>query len=386
MTLLDFESNRDVNSFKNAAKDILSKDSDNIYLYNYYAQILIKNSQIEEAKKVYDIFMDKINLLENKKGSTLMYRCYAELEYENKSKAINILCSCVDGKSITESDPNRIINAKNIYKNIMIEIENSPENRHSLLEYVMCFALLEDLTGDPKDASIVFENVLEDFKNPCQDCHSIFSLTSRSEIQTFNKLIPKLELGDVYEQYLWLLYFKYIYVLKKEKELKYFTNAKVRSLIQRFLLRFPGHPVGLSLFIELELKLNITSRSSRYFNQLIQRVPSPILYLFAIYSEMKQGNVHKIRTLFEKAFENQICKSNVILWRMYLRFEVSHGNLMNAKRIFYRSIDKIPYSKSIWIDVMKLFDELNVREIQEIVDLMNEKEICLRTNVENFVV
>eukprot|EP01080_Neovahlkampfia_damariscottae_P010072 gene10072-2493_t len=390
MTLLDFESDRDVTTFKNAAKDILSKDPDNIYLYNYYAQILIKKSQIEEAKKVYSIFLEKLNQLTNKKGSTLMYRCYAELEYDNKEKAIQILCSCVDGKSISNTtvDSKRIKSAKVIYTNIMIEIENSPKNKNSLLEYVMCFALLEDLTNDSKEASRIFETVLEDFKDPCNSPHSIFSLSSRFEIQTFNKLIPKLELGDVYEQYLWLLYFKFIFVHKKpkQKELTYFTNSRVRSLIETFLLRFPGHPLGLSLYIELEMKLNITSRSGRFFNQLIQRVPSPILYLFAIYSEMKRGNTNKIRSLFEKAFENQVCKANIILWRMYLRFEVSHGNLSNGKKIFYRSIDKVPYAKSIWIDIMKLFDHLNVKEIQEIVDLMNEKEILLRTNIEDFVI
>ncbi len=58
--------------------------------------------------------------------------------------------------------------------------------------------------------------------------------------------------------------------------------------------------------------------------------------------------------------------------------QVRNGKLKNAKAIFYRAAQQCPWAKSLYIDAVEYFPD----DLQELIDLMTEKEIRLRTPIE----
>lgn len=277
----------------------------------------------------------------------------------------------------------------------------------------MCYALFEYLAtgGYIQDACNIFETVLMDnniWVNETSNNHHIFSVQSRLEVSDFNisrKLNTVLHLGSVSEQYLWLLYLKFLNVYVAECNRKKIWNPDnqsqltplqctlskkhLRMTLTKFLDRFPAHPIGLYLYIRLEQKSHLSTSIRRFFDQRLNQAPSPVTFLFAIYTELlKSGEEshNRIRNLFERALEYQICRTNVMLWRMYIRFEINISHIENARKLFYRAIDKCPYSKLLWLDAAKLFkDNFSADELREIIDLMNEKEIMLRSSIEEII-
>ncbi|CAC5362280.1 unnamed protein product [Mytilus coruscus] len=74
-----------------------------------------------------------------------------------------------------------------------------------------------------------------------------------------------------------------------------------------------------------------------------------------------------------------ICQSVSFVWRLLLHSEVQFGNLTRAKGIFYRALQLCPWSKALYLDAVSL---LTKDKIEEIVDLMTEKEIRLQIPLE----
>lgn len=75
-----------------------------------------------------------------------------------------------------------------------------------------------------------------------------------------------------------------------------------------------------------------------------------------------------------------------MIWRMYIRFEISQEQVENAKKVFYRGIDKCPHAKVLWMDSVKLFSEhMTLQDMRQQFDLILEKEIHMRSSIEEFV-
>jgi hypothetical protein len=89
-----------------------------------------------------------------------------------------------------------------------------------------------------------------------------------------------------------------------------------------------------------------------------------------------KANTGTLDSQFERAIQTH--PDSIMLWRMYLRCHQELG-------LFYRAIDKIPFCKSLWMDSWRLY-KMTLDQAKDIVDLMNEKEICLITSVEDFLV
>jgi hypothetical protein len=145
--------------------------------------------------------------------------------------------------------------------------------------------------------------------------------------------------------------------------------------LERALRLFPSHRLFLSLYIHWESRTRIEGRLRRFFDATLQRQNHPVLWLFAIRSEVvRLGSAHRIRSLFERALErtsecvpllHSHCTSRtravavtshqmsaqlltpspllpfssarcIVLWRYYLRFEVGQHDEAAALRIYYR--------------------------------------------------
>lgn len=67
-----------------------------------------------------------------------------------------------------------------------------------------------------------------------------------------------------------------------------------------------------------------------------------------------------------------------MLWRMYLSFLVSLGNKERSKGVFYKALQNCPWAKALYLDAVEYFPD----ELQEVVDLMTEKELRVRLPLE----
>ncbi|XP_052106944.1 nuclear exosome regulator NRDE2-like [Mytilus californianus] len=174
--------------------------------------------------------------------------------------------------------------------------------------------------------------------------------------------------------------------------------STLRQIVQHAMKIFPGNPYFLQVFIDIELKMYISGRLDRYFSHTIRSVDSPIPVIFAVYSILcrqsaidKQlytgevtvssagGLINRIRSYLERALGNTSVSQCPLLWRLYLHSEVQFGNLTRAKGIFYRALQSCPWSKALYLDAVSLFTK---DKIEEIVDLMTEKEIRLQIPLE----
>lgn len=85
----------------------------------------------------------------------------------------------------------------------------------------------------------------------------------------------------------------------------------------------------------------------------------------------------------------------VVLWRFYLDFEISMRDFELAKRVYFRAIRRVPWSKLIWCvcsllfaanpsdrtdAVAKLRSSFSRQELGELLQLMMEKELRVRTD------
>ena len=122
---------------------------------------------------------------------------------------------------------------------------------------------------------------------------------------------------------------------------------------------------------------------------LAEKHPSVNLYLVALAYEIfsVKGSEQRVRHLFETALSTDGFKGVVILWRVYMAWELQQGqnhseNAEAARRDFFRAIHICPWSKQLWLDGLRsLGSVLSPREMGELLDIMREKELRIRTDV-----
>jgi uncharacterized membrane protein len=106
------------------------------------------------------------------------------------------------------------------------------------------------------------------------------------------------------------------------------------------------HPTIIRLAISLlMLQCLFFSFLSWLYSHDFLRKPSVILWLFALSFEMSRGSSqHRIHGLFERALENERLSNSVILWRLYIAYEIDIAcNPSAAKRAFFRAIHACPW-------------------------------------------
>uniref|UniRef100_A0A4W3JGF6 NRDE-2, necessary for RNA interference, domain containing n=1 Tax=Callorhinchus milii TaxID=7868 RepID=A0A4W3JGF6_CALMI len=175
----------------------------------------------------------------------------------------------------------------------------------------------------------------------------------------------------------------------------------LRNVLTGALRRDPSNAGLWRLYAQAENRSHSASRARRFFDSTARAAKGLILpWLFAIYAEERRkalvdcvhrvdvglihttlpetGLANRIRTLFEHGLHSESGAHCVLLWRMYLRFMVTQGNAERSKGVFYRALQACPWAKVLYLDAIEYFPE----QLQEIVDLMTEKEIRVRVPIE----
>ncbi|XP_037359611.1 nuclear exosome regulator NRDE2 isoform X2 [Talpa occidentalis] len=176
--------------------------------------------------------------------------------------------------------------------------------------------------------------------------------------------------------------------------------APLREALSEALKLYPDNQLLWRSYVQIQNKSHSASKTRRFFDAIIRSAKPLEPWLFAIEAEKMRkrlvetvqrvdgkevyatipetGLTHRIRGLFENAMRSEHASQCPLLWRMYLNFLVSLGNKERSKGVFYKALQNCPWAKVLYMDAVEHFPD----EMQEILDLMTEKELRVRLPVE----
>ncbi|XP_060576281.1 nuclear exosome regulator NRDE2-like isoform X2 [Ruditapes philippinarum] len=169
----------------------------------------------------------------------------------------------------------------------------------------------------------------------------------------------------------------------------------LRECLDTALRKFPDDPVFLSLFTDVERKSRISGRFNFYFDRWCRTLDAPTPAVIAVLTQLDfisdmtnseylstsstSGLVHRARSWLEQSLLHSNLQHCPLLWRLYFLIEKQVGDGNRLKGLFYRAIQQCPWNKSIYVDGVRMF---GAEQLQEIVDLMTEKELRVQIPVE----
>lgn len=376
---------------KEEAKNLLQNQATNLSLWNAYARSEILKQRPKEAKKV---FSNAIKGFITNPEITEIVRNFAEFELfqNNYSQALYILISIPENQYNSEMEhtvnATRIIKDRKIYEmkfglfiaSIESTLKNKPKSEFNDLLQIffnlsICCILFEDVTFNIQKAIEIFNVVIRKFKE-----------------WSLSPYITK-KLKSIILSYQERFYIHFITLIFHEYQR---LNLEVPSKFVHFYLNealanYPTNPLFLSTMLLMRKSSQLTAQLRRYFDTtLLNLSRSKILplttYLFALRSEIRQGSGSRIRNLFEKVIQSQYhlmgtrMNQSILIWKMYLEFEISQKKIKFAKGILFRAIRACPWAKELWLFALKQLEAyLKNEEKADLINLMSIKEIRFRS-------
>ncbi|XP_061824410.1 nuclear exosome regulator NRDE2 [Nerophis lumbriciformis] len=418
-------------SSKRIAKSLL-KEPDNrssLAMWREFAHLEWVLGNLEEARKVFFT----ATTLGGTKGlcnPTLCDLCllWAQLEVEDvasgpggvlsdgaPSPAVCLLTFLAEGKSSSPSSspsvsPVAILKARKSYEQALTaslsaldqDLGNAQANKKGqagvgeeklrLKGLVGCYALFQYLTTGIQAASTVYAQARERMDR----LHRTLTSDNLSHNDQFiSQLIKKLAVECE------TLAVQQALLLKYHMSVGVFPLATLRDMLTSALFCWPSSAPLWSIYVQVENHYHSAGRARRFFYAVSRDSSSVVPQLFAIVAEQQRkqlvdaaqrscdksaalsvlpenGLSNRIRGLFESAILTEMGAHCPLLWRMYIYYLVSEGNMDKAKGLFYKALQNIPWVKGLYMDAVQLFPE----NLQEFIDLMTEKELRLRLPLE----
>ncbi|KAJ4959907.1 hypothetical protein NE237_019817 [Protea cynaroides] len=357
---------------RSLAKTLLKNDRQDILLCGVYARSEAAFGNIDLARKVFDMALCSLEglQLELQSNAPLLYFWYAEVELANcprsslessSPRAVYILSCLGSGAKYSpfKGQPStvQLLRAHQGFKERIRTLRSAwarGDIKDQMIALICSAALFEELTSGWAAGIKVLEDaflmVLPERRSQSSELESLFNY--------------------------------YIRMLQKHhKQLKLST---IRESILQGLQIYPYNPKFFAAFMEISHLYTLPNKLRWTFDEFCHRKPSVIVLLFALSFEMgRGGSQHRIHGLFERALSNDMLHNSVILWRIYIAYEMDvTSNLSAAKRIFFRAIHACPWSKRLWLDgFLKLNSVLTAKELSDLQEVMRDKELYLRTDI-----
>eukprot|EP00898_Chlorokybus_atmophyticus_P000447 jgi/Chlat1/1402/Chrsp12S01975 len=377
----------DKGSAAKLAKSRLKQQRHSIELWTLYAGLESAAGSLIAARRVYETALASLPALPKSSADVapVMVRAFAEMEAglelprrqgsalelsnEQRQRALHVLASYGEGIAYKPYDnsfmvpPTRLLKARKGYRNMLQSLRKSAaEHPRLVVDTALCFALLELLT-EGMIRVVAAQSVMEEVL--------AFVLPAKQ------RMLPEFEELAAY------LAGMHVMGIDARTKLLRMKPSSARRVVQQALAVYPQNPVLLLDMIKCEAHAALSNRLRRYFDKLLEKHPSPVTALFAVESEVSRpGTVHRIVTLFERLVEHPSMRCSVVLWRAYIAFLQSLGRNDAARRAFFRAIHICPWSKELWLDgFRRLAGVLSAKELSELMDIMKDKELRLRTDV-----
>ncbi|XP_011804815.1 PREDICTED: protein NRDE2 homolog isoform X3 [Colobus angolensis palliatus] len=393
---------------KKLAKNLLKEpeNRNNFCLWKQYAHLEWLLGNTEDARKVFDTALGMAGSRELKDSDLCeLSLLYAELEVELSpevrgaatARAVHILTK------LTESSPCgpytgqvlavHILKARKAYEHALQDClgdscvsDPAPTDSCSrLISLAKCFMLFQYLTTGIDAAVRIYEQVfakLNSYVVPegSGEGNSASSQSWTSVLEAITVMHTSL--------------------LRFHMKVSVYPLAPLREALSQALKLYPGNQVLWRSYVQIQNKSHSASKTRRFFDTITRSAKALEPWLFAIEAEKlrkrlvetvqrldgreihatipETGLTHRIQALFENAMRSDSGSQCPLLWRMYLNFLVSLGNKERSKGVFYKALQNCPWAKVLYLDAVEYFPD----EMQEILDLMTEKELRVRLPLE----
>ncbi|XP_023061209.1 nuclear exosome regulator NRDE2 isoform X3 [Piliocolobus tephrosceles] len=393
---------------KKLAKNLLKEpeNRNNFCLWKQYAHLEWLLGNTEDARKVFDTALSMAGSRELKDSDLCeLSLLYAELEVELSpevrgaatARAVHILTK------LTESSPCgpytgqvlavHILKARKAYEHALQDClgdscvsDPAPTDSCSrLISLAKCFMLFQYLTTGIDAAVRIYEQVFAKlnsyvFPEGSGEGDSASSQSWTSVLEAITLMHTSL--------------------LRFHMKVSVYPLAPLREALSQALKLYPGNQVLWRSYVQIQNKSHSASKTRRFFDTVTRSAKALEPWLFAIEAEKLRkrlvetvqrldgreihatipeiGLTHRIQALFENAMRSDSGSQCPLLWRMYLNFLVSLGNKERSKGVFYKALQNCPWAKVLYLDAVEYFPD----EMQEILDLMTEKELRVRLPLE----
>ncbi|XP_037840310.2 nuclear exosome regulator NRDE2 [Chlorocebus sabaeus] len=393
---------------KKLAKNLLKEpeNRNNFCLWKQYAHLEWLLGNTEDARKVFDTALGMAGSRELKDSDLCeLSLLYAELEVELSpavrgaatARAVHILTK------LTESSPCgpytgqvlavHILKARKAYEHALQDCladscvsDPAPTDSCSrLISLAKCFMLFQYLTTGIDAAVRIYEQVFAKlnsyvFPEGSGEGDSASSQSWTSVLEAITLMHTSL--------------------LRFHMKVSVYPLAPLREALSQALKLYPGNQVLWRSYVQIQNKSHSASKTRRFFDTITRSAKALEPWLFAIEAEKlrkrlvetvqrldgreihatipETGLTHRIQALFENAMRSDSGSQCPLLWRMYLNFLVSLGNKERSKGVFYKALQNCPWAKVLYLDAVEYFPD----EMQEILDLMTEKELRVRLPLE----
>ncbi|XP_078191734.1 nuclear exosome regulator NRDE2 isoform X4 [Callithrix jacchus] len=397
---------------KKLAKNLLKEpeNRNNFCLWKQYAHLEWLLGNTEDARKVFDTALGMAGS-QGLKDSELceLSLLYAKLEVELEvelspevrgaasARAVHILTK------LTESSPYgpytgqvlavHILKARKAYEHALQDYlgdscvsDPAPTDSCTrLISLSKCFMLFQYLTVGIGAAVRIYEQVFAKlhssvFPEGSGEGNSASSQSRSSFLEAITLMHASL--------------------LRFHMKVSVYPLAPLREALSQALKLYPGNQVLWRSYVQIQNKSHSASKTRRFFDTITRSAKPLEPWLFAIEAEKMRkrlvetvqrldgreihatipetGLTHRIQALFENAMRSDSGSQCPLLWRMYLNFLVSLGNKERSKGVFYKALQNCPWAKVLYLDAVEYFPE----EMQEVLDLMTEKELRVRLPLE----
>ncbi|KAL4734604.1 NRDE-2, necessary for RNA interference-domain-containing protein [Aspergillus similis] len=406
-----------VKDAKRYAKSLLKKRPSSLRLYNAYALMERRDGNNAAADHVWAtaISMSKSFPNQQRVDSVILWHTWIWelLEARNIAHAAHLLVSMpqsnIDLKTFPDASQQSSFSATNQLKlrNYLSEIQESAiaDRKPSIIKACTdCQAILTYLT-DAQDVNKALEaytatiDRLSALPNPDSD-----------PTQSFISYVTEL----LHQARAKLLY----YHLRTSTLYK---PSAIRSILNESIAFFPHNTITLSLFAWNESRFRIeervrdimrditttTTTTSSQSANTINAIPITS-HLFSIYTEFNRptyagSTLHSVRAAFEKAIGDQNSsssprtstgRSSIIVWKLYILFELSRSEITRAKSVFYRAMRACPWSKDILMLAFTHLREdiatrkgvngrgMSFHELRHVYNVLVEKELRIHIDIE----
>ncbi|KAJ6411179.1 hypothetical protein OIU84_007857 [Salix udensis] len=353
------------------AKSLLKNDRQDVLLCGVYARREAVFGNIGHARRVFDLALTSVEGLppDLRSNAPLLYFWYAETELANSSgnnqespsRALHILSCLGNGVAYKpfESKPSSLQ---------LLRAHQGFKDRLNIVRSAWVRGVVDDQSLALTCSAALFEELTNGWAA---------GITVLDE--AFTMVLPDRRCHSYQLEFLFNYSVRMLLRYHKQSSL-----SKVWDCILKGLQIYPSSPELFKALLEISHLYTTPNKVRWMFDDYFQKKPSVILWLFTLSFEMSRGSSqHRIHGLFERALENERLSSSVILWRLYIAYEIDIAcNPSAAKRAFFRAIHACPWSKKLWLDgFLKLNSILTVKELSDLQDVMRDKELNLRTDI-----
>ena len=176
--------------------------------------------------------------------------------------------------------------------------------------------------------------------------------------------------------------------------------SDIRSLLAESITLFPENTIFLTLYAWNEARFRIDDRVRSIVKDVVlaesqdlrsKREESVVPHFFAVFSELNRAvalgsNVSTIRSTFERAVNSDSGAHCAAMWKLYLVFEHSRGDMGKARSVFWRAIRACPWVKELYLlafEYLRGAGGFKDEDLRGIYELMGEKEIRIHVNLED---